>query len=160
MLLNVQSCRVVRVLEFNLITSKVSGSNLLRVTYKFHSMDTVKLDAVQQTPKPQNPMIMLDKKNKLNLCVLMWVSYELKQTDVAFGSNQDAGSWLLVFECIFMLSFLLNWSPVLWYWWSGRLLLELACRGGSLPKLLKCWYGSDRSPSSPSSCWSEAFTSV
>ena len=47
MLLNVQSGRVVRVLEFNLITSKVWGSNPLRGTYKFHSMDTVKLDAVQ-----------------------------------------------------------------------------------------------------------------
>ena len=47
MLLNVQSGKVVRVLEFNLITSKVWGSNLLRGTYKFHSMDIVKLDAVQ-----------------------------------------------------------------------------------------------------------------
>ena len=47
MLLNVQSGRVVRALEFILITSKVQRSNPLCDTYKFRSMDIVKLDAVQ-----------------------------------------------------------------------------------------------------------------
>jgi hypothetical protein len=47
MLLNVQSGRVVRALEFILITSKVQCSNPLCGTYKFRSMDIVKLDAVQ-----------------------------------------------------------------------------------------------------------------
>ena len=47
MFLNVQSGRVVRALEHDLITSKGQGSNPLCGTYKFHSMDIVKLDAVQ-----------------------------------------------------------------------------------------------------------------
>jgi hypothetical protein len=47
MLLNVQSGRVVRALELDLITSKGQSSNPLCGTYKFHSMDIVKLDAVQ-----------------------------------------------------------------------------------------------------------------
>ena len=47
MLLNVQSGRVVRALELDLITSKGRGSNPLCGTYKFHSMDIVKLNAVQ-----------------------------------------------------------------------------------------------------------------
>ena len=55
MLVNVQSGRVVRALELDLITSKGQGLNPLCGTYKFHSMDTVKLDAVQlyNSPKKQ-----------------------------------------------------------------------------------------------------------
>ena len=47
MLLNVQFGRVVRALALDLITSKVQSLNPLCGTYKFHSMDMVKLDAVQ-----------------------------------------------------------------------------------------------------------------
>ncbi len=38
---------MVREQELDLITSKGQGSNPLRGTNKFHSMDIVKLDAVQ-----------------------------------------------------------------------------------------------------------------
>ena len=38
---------MVRALELDLITSKGQGSNPIRGTNKFHSMDIVKLDAVQ-----------------------------------------------------------------------------------------------------------------
>ena len=38
---------MVRALELDLITSKGQGSNPLRGTNKFHSMNIVKLDAVQ-----------------------------------------------------------------------------------------------------------------
>ena len=38
---------MVRALELDLITSKDQGSNPLSGTYKFHSMNIVKLDAVQ-----------------------------------------------------------------------------------------------------------------
>ena len=47
MFLNVQSGRVDRALERDLITSKGQGLNPLCGTYKFYSMDIVKLDEVQ-----------------------------------------------------------------------------------------------------------------
>ena len=65
MLLNVQSGRVVRALELSLITSKGQRSNPLCGTYKFHSMDIVKLDAVQ--------LYKYQRSNKVVGALVLWV---------------------------------------------------------------------------------------